>query len=155
VKRIELETIINYNMEEDLATAFSYDRKFKNRMAALGIEPIEDNGQGGLTYQFDKKMVPLPRASRKGARVLTKAQKAAVRERFAAARAEKAAATAVAPKKGAAVKKVAKAPVEVEEEPEPAPVKKAGVKKAAPVVVDDAEDEVVVKKPAIKKVPAK
>lgn len=121
--KIEQETIINFNREEDTATIFTYSGKWQRRIEEkLGIEPDEENRYGGKTYTVPKKAIQLPvlRAGRE----LTDEEKEVVAERFAAARKAK---------KGKKVKKVKKGKVKAEP-----PVK---VRKKSKVVKEEEEEE--------------
>ncbi|MDD5095233.1 MAG: hypothetical protein PHV74_12785 [Dehalococcoidia bacterium] len=65
IRNHEKETIIIFNESEYLAQIFTYNkawqRHFRDR---LGIEPVEDNGAGGKTYEISKSRIRPPHALR-------------------------------------------------------------------------------------------
>jgi len=62
----EKETIINFNEAEHVATIFTYNKSWQNRLEKkLGLKPTMDNGFGGKEYQIEKRRIPMPQAPRK------------------------------------------------------------------------------------------
>ena len=82
--KIEQETIIIFNEEEDFAECFTYNRKLTNHLRKLcqkrsdEVEEIRDNCVGGLTFIFPKSWVKV-RASR----VISEEQRSILAERLA------------------------------------------------------------------------
>lgn len=61
----ELETVINFNKEEKLASIFTYEKTWQQHLEKrLGLKPVNNNDYGGKEYQIDKKRIPMPRAPR-------------------------------------------------------------------------------------------
>ncbi len=84
----EMETIINWNMEEPTATLFTYEpRVIRYMEKTLGLKPVSENGFGGKDYVFPKKLAKLPR--KPSTRVMSEEQKQASRERLMKARKNK------------------------------------------------------------------
>ena len=64
--RIERETIINFNDEEDMADIYTESKKWQKHLEEkLGLKPYMVNGSGGKEYELPKSMIKLPRAPRK------------------------------------------------------------------------------------------
>lgn len=85
IKGLEQETIINWNMEEDTASLFTYSKRIQRHMEViLGLKPIRENSSGGKDYEFPKKWCKLPRKTK--TRNFTPEQKEAMKTRFAKAR---------------------------------------------------------------------
>lgn len=82
--KIEQETIIVFNEEEDSAECFTYNRKLTNRLRKLcrergnEIKEIRDNSVGGLTFTFPKSWVKV-----QAPRVISDEQRAILAERLA------------------------------------------------------------------------
>ncbi len=87
LSRKEKETVITFNEHDSGAIIFTCSHKWQERMKKSGLEPIEDNGFGGLTYKIPKKAVRMP-VIRKSKR-LTTDQKAAIRKRLVDGKAAK------------------------------------------------------------------
>ena len=65
--RYEMETIINFNQEEDFAYVFTYQKSWQKHIEKrLGIKPCMDNGKGGREYKVDKHLISKPRMPRIG-----------------------------------------------------------------------------------------
>ena len=65
VADVEKETIILFNEGEPTAEVFTYNKAWiKHFTSRLKIEPVKDNGYGGLTFKISKKRIPLPRVPR-------------------------------------------------------------------------------------------
>lgn len=85
--RYEMETTINFNMEEKTAVLYTRDRNVMRRMDALvskfpDIYRLTEETDIGKTYEFPKKYA-MPRRPR----ILSEEQKDAMRERFSSVRA--------------------------------------------------------------------
>lgn len=77
--RYELETVINFNKGDNMATIFTYEKMWQRHIEKkLGIKPYLDNGYGGKSYKLPKSKISKPRASMK----LTDEQRKAISERF-------------------------------------------------------------------------
>jgi hypothetical protein len=80
--REERETVINFNEEEDTATIWTAsDPVYRRLMKRLGRQYLTEDGERHAVFTFPKELISLPRAKAK--RVLTDAQKAEIRDRFA------------------------------------------------------------------------
>ena len=88
LNRIEMETIINWNLEEDTANIFTYERRVQKHMEkVLGIKPTDENGFGGKSYDIPKKWCKLPRKTR--TRIMSDEQRQVARDRLMKARKNK------------------------------------------------------------------
>ena len=84
----EMETIINFNKGDKVATVFTYEKRWQKHFEhKLGIQPKEVNSFGGKTYLIDKRRIMLPR--KQSTRIMTEEQKSAGRERLKLARSKK------------------------------------------------------------------
>ena len=60
ISKLEQETIINFNEEENTAMVYTYNKKLKNRLEKYCAEypsvakKIRDDGTGGITYEIPK-----------------------------------------------------------------------------------------------------
>jgi len=64
--KYEMETIINFNKEDKLASIFTYEKTWQNHLEKkLGLKPTMVNGFGGKGYEIDKKRIKMPRAPKK------------------------------------------------------------------------------------------
>jgi hypothetical protein len=67
--RYELETVINFNKEEDMAVVFTYEKSWQKHIEKrMGIQPYLDNGFGGKSYKIPKNRIRKPLAFRTGAK---------------------------------------------------------------------------------------
>jgi len=65
--RYELETVINFNKEEDMAVVFTYEMTWQKFIEKrMGIKPYLDNGFGGKSYKVPKNRIRKPLAFRTG-----------------------------------------------------------------------------------------
>jgi len=65
LSKYEQDTIISSNRSEDLASVFTYEKRWQKHIEGKpGLEPIMDNGSDGKEYEVPKNMIRLPRAPR-------------------------------------------------------------------------------------------
>ena len=83
----ERETIVNFNEAENTASIYTNNRRWKNRLAKMGYEPTEDDGEGGLTFEVPKSVIQLPVARK--SREYTDEEREAIAERLAKARTDR------------------------------------------------------------------
>lgn len=57
VIKIEQETIINYNNEEDIADIFTYDKRLITKLRKKGVNLIDKNGDGSYFCKVPKRWV--------------------------------------------------------------------------------------------------
>jgi len=63
ISKLEQETIINFNEEENTAMVYTYNKKLKNRLEKYCAEypdtarRIRDDGTGGITYEIPKATI--------------------------------------------------------------------------------------------------
>ena len=63
ISKLEQETVILYNEEEDTATVYTCSRKLKNKLLALReqrpqeVTRAEDDGECGITFTVPKKWI--------------------------------------------------------------------------------------------------
>jgi hypothetical protein len=88
LSRRQRETIIVFNELDSEATVFTYNRKWKERLAKLGMKAMETNSFGGATFEVPKKSIHMPVIRKRKA--LTADQKKTIRERLVAGRKAKA-----------------------------------------------------------------
>ena len=116
VPKVEQETVINFNEQEDEATVLTFNKRWQRQIEnKMNIEPDEVNVDGSRGYTIPKKSLRLPllRATRQ----LTEEEKQVVAKRFAEARAAKAAeAEEAKPKQKAKAKPKVVPAVEEEED---------------------------------------
>ena len=85
LNREEQETIINFNKAEDMASIFTYEKRWQKHLEKrLGLRPIKDNGFGAREYLLDKHLLRLPQPKRK--REMTKEEKEKIATRLRSAR---------------------------------------------------------------------
>jgi len=66
LKNYERETVINFNKAEDIAYIFTYEKTWQKHIEKkLGIQPTNDNGFGGKSYEVPKSWIKLRKAPRK------------------------------------------------------------------------------------------
>lgn len=88
MNKADIETIINYNRADDMASVFTYDQSLQNYMERrLHVKVYQDYGRHGKEYLVPKKWIPKPRPPRK--RILTDEQRAEISERFKKVRAKR------------------------------------------------------------------
>jgi hypothetical protein len=84
----DIETIINYNRGEDIASVFTYDPTLQRHMEnRLHVGIYRDYGKHGKEYIVPKKWIPKPRMPRQ--RVMTDEQRTNASERLKKARENK------------------------------------------------------------------
>ncbi len=72
----EMETIVNFNREEDFAYVFTYEKSWQKHIEKrLGIKPFMDNGKGGKEYKVDKHLISKPRVPRIGRKLTPERKK--------------------------------------------------------------------------------
>jgi hypothetical protein len=58
----EQETIINFNKTEDIASIFTYEKRWQKHLEEkLGLKPIGDDGFGGKEHELPKSRIKPPR----------------------------------------------------------------------------------------------
>lgn len=63
LSKVEQETIVNFNKEEDTAYIFTYEKTWQQHLEKkLGLKPVMNNGKGGREYEISKKRIKPPRA---------------------------------------------------------------------------------------------
>ena len=82
--RYELETVINFNQEDDMGYVFTYEPTWQRHIEQrLKIQPYLVNDSGGKSYRIPKHSIGKPRAPKN----LTDAQRRAIGERLGKRRA--------------------------------------------------------------------
>lgn len=67
VADVEKETIILFNEAEPEAEIFTYNRALQRHLKnRFKLEPVSNNGEGGLTFRLDKTRLRFPQPKRAG-----------------------------------------------------------------------------------------
>ena len=122
-KNVERETIVNFLETEDTMQVYTCNRKWKNKLKALGFEPSETDKIGGELYELPRNYLQLRKP-----REMTDEMREAGAERLRASREER----GVGEYRSAAAKKKSKKKAVKKSKPKPPPVEE---------VEDEDEDE--------------
>lgn len=58
--RYEQETIITFNQAENIASVFTYNKKWQRKLEEIGCKPTLVNDFGGKGYKVNKRCIPTP-----------------------------------------------------------------------------------------------
>ena len=81
----ECETVTQFDNANEHAVVYTHHRRWQTHLRQLGLNPVDDNKHGGLTFHVPQQWVRLPRPQRVASpaqrRVLKRAEEARKRSR--------------------------------------------------------------------------